>query len=351
MTKVLIADDHEVVRAGLRQIIGEADGMVIVGEAVDAQETLDKASTTDCDVVLLDITMPGADGLSVLEELKGLYPDLPVLILSVHSEDVYGVYAIKANAAVSSQAACANLFLPILQYPEAAAQILRSVKPDLKSIATDYFDSGFRIEFWDEGYNNLKDHNQVTVTDSDIAIAYRDREGHLNLWLIEHKLTEKEFTTCGGSRSDRRKQGIHNCGSISDILQNRSLCYYHSGRGYEYWNITTEHSDVFPVDRLLGYGTCPFKGGMNQLWRNQLLGLAVQKSKAADLPFERVFFSVVYHPKNDALIPTLKEYTHLIDGNDRFSYFTSDHIVDASEGIDIPAIRRWRDWYSDLYYF
>lgn len=99
MTKVLIADDHEVVRAGLRQIIGEADGMVIVGEAVDAQETLDKASTTDCDVVLLDITMPGADGLSVLKELKGLYPDLPVLILSVHSEDVYGVYAIKANAA------------------------------------------------------------------------------------------------------------------------------------------------------------------------------------------------------------------------------------------------------------
>ncbi len=98
MIKVLIADDHDVVRAGLRQIIGDDDDMVIAGEASDALQVFEVVANTECDVVLLDITMPGATGLSVLEELKTINPDLPVLILSVHSEDIYGVHAIKANA-------------------------------------------------------------------------------------------------------------------------------------------------------------------------------------------------------------------------------------------------------------
>jgi hypothetical protein len=84
----------------------------------------------------------------------------------------------------SSQAACVTLFLPLLEYPLQAAQALQAVKPDLASIAVDWFDHGYRIEFWDEPDNALNDHNRATGTDADIAIAYYSKGGDLNLWLI-----------------------------------------------------------------------------------------------------------------------------------------------------------------------
>ena len=77
----------------------------------------------------------------------------------------------------SSQAACANLFLPILKDPNTAAMVLGKVKTDLKKIATDFLDNGFRIEFWDEPDNSLNDHNKLSGTDSDIAIAYYNCQG------------------------------------------------------------------------------------------------------------------------------------------------------------------------------
>ncbi len=254
----------------------------------------------------------------------------------------------------SSQVACANLFLPILAQPAVAPAILQAVKPDLATIATDQLDSGFRIEFWDEDRNGnpgqkglLGDHNRTAGTDADFAIAYRNHDTQLCLWLIEHKLTEQEFTTCGGAKSKGRQAGKHSCDSIAEILKNPNFCYYHSACRYEYWKITNRAPAEFPRSNLLKTGECPFKGGLNQLWRNQLLAIAIENSP--DWPYKKVFFSVVYHPKNTALAASMDAFMALTGNSGRFTSFTSDGLVEKAESCNSTALRDWAAWYNDLY--
>jgi DNA-binding NarL/FixJ family response regulator len=98
MIRVLIADDHAIVRQGLRQIVAETDDIVVAGEASNGHEVLDYTRRHPCDVVLLDIAMPGKDGLNTLKELKAEKPQLPVLILSMYPEEQYAVRLLKAGA-------------------------------------------------------------------------------------------------------------------------------------------------------------------------------------------------------------------------------------------------------------
>ncbi len=99
MIRVLVADDHPIVRRGLKEIIAEETDMAVLGEASSSAEVLDLVRKEDWDVVILDITMPGRGGLDALDELRRLRPRLPVLILSMHPEDQYGVRVLKAGAA------------------------------------------------------------------------------------------------------------------------------------------------------------------------------------------------------------------------------------------------------------
>lgn len=99
MIKILIADDHAVVREGLKQIISETPDMLVVDEASNGQEVLDKVSEQQYNVVLLDITLPGKSGLDILKQLKSGNPKLPVLMLSVHPEEQYAVRTLRAGAA------------------------------------------------------------------------------------------------------------------------------------------------------------------------------------------------------------------------------------------------------------
>jgi len=101
MTKIriLIADDHAVVRRGLKQIIEETSDIVVQGEAGNAQEVLDKLRTGAWDVLVLDITMPGRSGIDILRDIRQQLPKLPVLVLSMHSEDQYAARVLKAGAA------------------------------------------------------------------------------------------------------------------------------------------------------------------------------------------------------------------------------------------------------------
>lgn len=98
MIKVLVADDHAIVRRGLIQILAEQPDMTVVGEAQDAQELFDLTRKEPWDVVILDVSMPGRSGLEVLKELKTDFPLRPVLMLSVHPEDQYAVRTLKAGA-------------------------------------------------------------------------------------------------------------------------------------------------------------------------------------------------------------------------------------------------------------
>jgi len=96
--KILLADDHAVVRHGLQQILTDAFKRATYGEARNAQEALDLVWKQDWDVVVLDITMPGRSGLDVLREIKKFKPSLPVLVLSMHPENQFAVRVLKCGA-------------------------------------------------------------------------------------------------------------------------------------------------------------------------------------------------------------------------------------------------------------
>jgi two-component system, NarL family, invasion response regulator UvrY len=97
--RVLIADDHAVFRRGLKETIGEAFPKVTFGEAKSAVETLEGVRLQNWDIVILDISMPGKSGLDILDDLHRLRPQLPVLLLSMHSEEQYARRALKSGAA------------------------------------------------------------------------------------------------------------------------------------------------------------------------------------------------------------------------------------------------------------
>jgi two-component system invasion response regulator UvrY len=96
--RVLIADDHAIVREGLKQILSEVPDMVVAGEAADGQEALERIRKDPWDIVLLDMSMPGKSGIELLKQIKSEYPKLPVLILSMHKEDQYAVRTLRAGA-------------------------------------------------------------------------------------------------------------------------------------------------------------------------------------------------------------------------------------------------------------
>lgn len=98
MIRILVADDHAVVREGIKTILAGQEGMVVEDKAVSGQEVLSKVTKKNYDVILLDISMPGRSGLEILEELKVMKPKLPVLILTMHPEEQYAVRMLRAGA-------------------------------------------------------------------------------------------------------------------------------------------------------------------------------------------------------------------------------------------------------------
>lgn len=98
MIRVLVADDHPIVRQGIQKIVDATTDMHVVAESIDGPETLEMAARDDLDVVLLDLNMPGTDGLDVLKSIKRARPQLPVLILTMYSEDQFALRSLKAGA-------------------------------------------------------------------------------------------------------------------------------------------------------------------------------------------------------------------------------------------------------------
>ncbi len=96
--RILLADDHTMFRDGVKQVLMSTEGFEVVDEASNAAQVLEKVGQTKCDVVVLDISMPGRDGIDVLKQLKQLNPHLQVLILSMYPEDQYAFRAMKAGA-------------------------------------------------------------------------------------------------------------------------------------------------------------------------------------------------------------------------------------------------------------
>jgi len=99
MIKVLIADDHTLVREGLKRILAGTSDIVVTGEAGKGQDILDMVGKNNYDVILLDISMPGRSGVDILKQLRDMIPDIKVLMLTMHPEEQYAVRALKAGVA------------------------------------------------------------------------------------------------------------------------------------------------------------------------------------------------------------------------------------------------------------
>lgn len=97
--KVLIADDHAIVREGLKQILADTKDIAVAGDAENGHETLKLIRAGECDVLLLDISMPDRNGIDVLKQIRKEAPKLAVLMLSMHREDQYAIRSLKAGAA------------------------------------------------------------------------------------------------------------------------------------------------------------------------------------------------------------------------------------------------------------
>jgi len=98
MIKILVVDDHAIVRDGLKRILVDTPDMVVADEASNGQEVIKKVGNNDYDLILLDISLPGRDGLDVLKQLKCTKPEVPILILSMYPEEQYAFRSLRAGA-------------------------------------------------------------------------------------------------------------------------------------------------------------------------------------------------------------------------------------------------------------
>ena len=135
MIRILIADDHAIVRAGLKQFVADQADMSVVGEAATGAETVSLVRTEPYDVVLLDISMPDRNGVDTLKQLKQIRPEMPVLMLSAHAEEQYAVNLLRAGAAgyVSKETASTQL----VQAIRTVTRGRKYVSPDLAQVLAD----------------------------------------------------------------------------------------------------------------------------------------------------------------------------------------------------------------------
>jgi len=143
MIRVLIADDHPIVREGLRQVLARTTGITIAAEASNGQEVLDGAASGGVDVIVMDFSMPGKSGLDVIRQIRQDHPKLPVLILSMHPENELAPRLLKAGASgyLQKESATQNLEDAIRKLAVGG----RYISPSLaEKLATDLSSTGTR---------------------------------------------------------------------------------------------------------------------------------------------------------------------------------------------------------------
>jgi DNA-binding NarL/FixJ family response regulator len=129
MIRILIADDHVLFREGLKQILGKHKELRVIDEAGSGNEAMQKILHSDCDVIILDISMPGRSGLDILAEIRKVKPELPVLIVSMHPEDQYAVRVLRAGASgyLTKESAASELISAIHKIASGGRYISPSV--------------------------------------------------------------------------------------------------------------------------------------------------------------------------------------------------------------------------------
>jgi two-component system invasion response regulator UvrY len=133
--RILISDDHAIVREGIKQILADTNDLVVAGEATNGHEVIEHVRKEDWGLVLLDLAMPGKDGLETLKEIKREKPKLPVLVLSIYPEEQYAVRALKAGASgyLTNESAPEELIAAIRKVSQGGKYISASLAEKLAS--------------------------------------------------------------------------------------------------------------------------------------------------------------------------------------------------------------------------
>jgi DNA-binding NarL/FixJ family response regulator len=154
MIRLLVADDHAIVRKGIEQIIEETDDIAVADQARNGQEVMEKILRNDYDLVLLDISMPGRDGLEILKELKNQRPKLNVLMLSMYPEEQYAVRALKSGASgyLTKESAPDELIAAIRKVSGGHRYVSASLAEKLAALLKDHGDQPLHERLSDREY-------------------------------------------------------------------------------------------------------------------------------------------------------------------------------------------------------
>ena len=175
MIRVLLVDDHQLVRRGLAQLIRDTPGMDVAGEAGDGQGALDVLGSTQPDVVVLDLSMPGRGGLDVLQELRGQSPGSRVIILTMYPEEQYAIRSFREGAAV---------YLTKASAPEELIQAIRTVAAGKRYITPSVAD---RLATWLEDGDQRLPHESLSSRELQVLMRIgagkevKEVAGELNL--------------------------------------------------------------------------------------------------------------------------------------------------------------------------
>jgi two-component system, NarL family, invasion response regulator UvrY len=155
--KILIADDHAIVREGLKQILADTKDMVVAGDAENGNDAIKLARKGDSDVLLLDISMPDKSGIEVLKQVRKEAPKLAVLMLSMHREDQYAIRSLKAGAAgyLTKQSAPRELVTAIRQVAAGQKYVSAALAQELASALGDDHETPLHDTLSDREYQTL----------------------------------------------------------------------------------------------------------------------------------------------------------------------------------------------------
>ena len=155
--RVFIADDHAIVREGLKQILAESPDIIVAGEAENGVDAIKLFRKSKCQVMLLDISMPDRSGIEVLKQLKKEHPELAVLMLSMHREDQYAIRSLKAGAAgyLTKQSAPRELVTAIRQVAAGQKYVSAALAQELAANVADDRDTALHDTLSDREYQTL----------------------------------------------------------------------------------------------------------------------------------------------------------------------------------------------------
>ena len=191
--RVFIADDHAIVREGLKQILAESPDMIVAGEAENGLDAIKLFRKSKCHVMLLDISMPDRSGIDVLKQVKKEAPEIAVLMLSMHREDQYAIRSLKAGASgyLTKQSAPKELVTAIRQVATGQKYVSAALAQELASALGDDHETPLHDTLSDREYQTLTmiaSGKTVSVIAEELSLSVKTISEYRSRLLVKMKL-------------------------------------------------------------------------------------------------------------------------------------------------------------------